>query len=252
VASGKSIIPSSFATLVFPLTSQLVVTTNIKIGMKTNGTSMLPATENLESTSNRKSLSFRPASRLLVLIVSAPIILSVALDFATQNYQKHPESSFSGIQKGPLSSPQKMAADTNNAKVLNVHVVPHTHDDTGWLKTVDEYFYGLNQTIQQVSVKDILDSVVASLLENPSRTFTYVEIKFFSMWWELQSDAVRDSVRFLIANKQLSFVNGGWCMHDEATTHYMGMVDSTTRGRCSDIVWKMIFYKHFEVDDNSS
>lgn len=31
---------------------------------------------------------------------------------------------------------------------LNVHLVPHSHDDVGWLKTVDQYFVGSNNSIQ--------------------------------------------------------------------------------------------------------
>jgi alpha-mannosidase len=34
------------------------------------------------------------------------------------------------------------------AGVLNVHLVPHSHDDVGWLKTVDQYFVGSNNSIQ--------------------------------------------------------------------------------------------------------
>lgn len=126
---------------------------------------------------------------------------------------------------------KKYAADLVNDDVLNVHIVPHTHDDVGWLKTVEQYYYGLNETIQIASVHDIIDTVFECLSENSNRTFTYVEQKFFSMWWNIQNDTIKDAVRFLVSGtKQFNFVNGGWCMHDEATTHYVGMIDQTTLG----------------------
>ena len=37
-------------------------------------------------------------------------------------------------------------------------------------------------------------------------------------------------VRKLVANKQLEFVNGGWCMNDEASTDYNAIIDQMTLG----------------------
>ena len=113
---------------------------------------------------------------------------------------------------------------------LTVHLVPHTHDDVGWLKTFEQYYLGLNNSLQQAGVQYILDSTVAALLANPKRKFIYGEQAFFSRWWKYQSEATKASVRRLVAERRLEFVNGGWCMHDEATTHYIDMIDQTTLG----------------------
>lgn len=32
-----------------------------------------------------------------------------------------------------------------NGEQLYVHLIAHTHDDVGWLKTVDQYFTGSDQ-----------------------------------------------------------------------------------------------------------
>jgi len=34
----------------------------------------------------------------------------------------------------------------NNHKHLTVHMVAHTHDDVGWLKTYEEYYTGMENT----------------------------------------------------------------------------------------------------------
>jgi hypothetical protein len=60
---------------------------------------------------------------------------------------------------------------------VNVHIVPHTHDDVGWLKTADQYFDGSGN--EYGCVRCILDSVINELQVNSTRRFVYVEMAFF-------------------------------------------------------------------------
>ncbi|KAK1433974.1 hypothetical protein QVD17_10892 [Tagetes erecta] len=113
---------------------------------------------------------------------------------------------------------------------LNVHLVPHTHDDVGWLKTVDQYYVGSNNSIQVACVQNVLDSTVQALLADKNRKFIYVEQAFFQRWWRDQSEATKAIVKRLVSSGQLEMINGGWCMHDEAAPHYIDMIDQTTYG----------------------
>ncbi|XP_071953152.1 lysosomal alpha-mannosidase-like [Antedon mediterranea] len=114
--------------------------------------------------------------------------------------------------------------------VLNVHLVPHTHDDVGWLKTVDQYYMGSKNQIQHAGVQYILDSVVSELLKDPKKRFIYVEIAFFARWWHEQDDEMKLNVKKLVNEGRLEFINGGWCMNDEASTHYNSIIDQMTIG----------------------
>lgn len=110
---------------------------------------------------------------------------------------------------------------------LTVHLVPHTHIDCGWLKTQDATYTGIKD---RVSVRRILDTVTSALAKNPSRRFTWVEQSFFQRWFNEQDEAGRAATKKLVASGQLQFSNGGWCMHDEASTHFIDMIDQTTLG----------------------
>lgn len=118
-----------------------------------------------------------------------------------------------------------------------VHLVAHTHDDVGWLKTWDQYYFGLRPELDQnggvAKVEQILNSVIESLKKSPTRTFTYVEQAFFQKWWRSlpPGSEMRTLTKKLVEEtRQLQFVNGGWTMQCEATPHYLDMIDQTTLG----------------------
>ena len=105
-------------------------------------------------------------------------------------------------------------------------------------------------SIHNVSVAKIIDSVVDQLLVDPSRRsvyyfyinhfknkffmlynrFIYAEMAFFQRWWNLQKEDRRNEVRDLVINGRLEFINGGWCMNDEGSTHYVDIIDQMSLG----------------------
>ena len=111
-----------------------------------------------------------------------------------------------------------------------VHVTPHSHDDVGWLKTLNEYFDGSRKDIQFTNVNIELSTIMDALTANPQRKFTEVEMAFFKKWWDLQTPEKHEQVKGLVANGQLEFINAGWSMHDEANPIYNDMIDNMMVG----------------------
>ena len=71
-----------------------------------------------------------------------------------------------------------------------MHIINHSHDDVGWLKTVDQYFYGNKNNVQRAGVQYIISSVITELKKDPRRKFIFVETAFFKMWWDQQDEDV--------------------------------------------------------------
>ncbi|KAJ7393930.1 hypothetical protein OS493_003599 [Desmophyllum pertusum] len=105
---------------------------------------------------------------------------------------------------------------------LNVFVVPHSHNDPGWVKTLDQYY------TQQT--RHILDNVIDALAEDKRRKFIWAEISYLSMWWKDTDDQRKKLALEQLSSGQLEIVTGGWVMNDEANTHYYAMLDQMIEG----------------------
>jgi len=105
---------------------------------------------------------------------------------------------------------------------LRVIVMPHSHTDPGWLKTVEGYFTSATQSI--------LDNIVEKLTQHKNMTFIWSESSYLSMWWEQAEPVQRERLRALLASGRLEVTTGGWVMTDEANVDFFSMVDQLVEG----------------------
>ena len=55
-------------------------------------------------------------------------------------------------------------------------------------------------------------------------------MKFFTMWWEDQTEVMTQDVRTLVSEGRLELLNAGWSMHDEACPHYEDLITNMQMG----------------------
>lgn len=106
--------------------------------------------------------------------------------------------------------------------MFQVFIVPHSHNDPGWLKTFENYFHS--------SSRQIMNNMVAKLQQYKNLTFIWSEISFLNAWWEEAHPSKQRALRDLVQSGRLEITTGGWVMTDEANVHLYAMVDQLIEG----------------------
>jgi len=101
-------------------------------------------------------------------------------------------------------------------------VVPHSHNDPGWLKTFTNYF--------QSDSRQILNLLVTKMQEYTDMTFIWSEISFLQLWWDQAHPTKQRALKRLIDSGRIEITTGGWVMTDEANVHIYPMLDQLIEG----------------------
>ncbi|EDV93140.1 alpha-mannosidase 2 [Drosophila grimshawi] len=111
----------------------------------------------------------------------------------------------------------------NQHHILKVFVVPHSHNDPGWIKTFEDYY--------NADTKHILSNALRNLSENPDMKFIWAEISYFSRFFDELGEHKKQQMRMIVKKGQLEFVTGGWVMPDEANSHWRNVLLQLTEGQ---------------------
>jgi hypothetical protein len=112
-------------------------------------------------------------------------------------------------------------------QIIYIHLVPHSHNDPGWIYTIKEYYEGSDP---KYCVKCQLDTILPAMQANKNRTYSWSETLFLKLWYDQLSDDKKDIVKELIKEKRFEIRGGSWVENDEATVHYQGIIDQIRFG----------------------
>ena len=161
-------------------------------------------------------------------------------------------------------------AAADSAVEYEVFLVPHSHCDTHWKRTFEDYYAS--------PVRRILEAVVWSLWQAPARRFTWADVSFLAYWMARRGDTFspiaraphecptarrarsavhclswRQAFVALVESGQLEVVHGGWVQHDEGLSTLADVLDMmelgqryvlSLLGRRPQIAWQIDAFGH--------
>lgn len=83
---------------------------------------------------------------------------------------------------------------------LHVVVMPHSHNDPGWLQTFEGYF--------GIYTKNILNTAVDKLPNLPEMSFLWTEISFLALWFESASEKQKETFKNLVKEGRIEITTG--------------------------------------------
>ena len=123
----------------------------------------------------------------------------------------------------PPPPPVVPAGPPKNRKVeFQIHVVPHSHTDAGWIMSYHDYY--------NRRVRTIITTVVETLYLDEVLRFIWADVGFFAVWWQEAPSELRAKAKANVDRGQMEFVNGGFVMNDEANVNYAQFLDQMSLG----------------------